>query len=64
MKVVSQRCAPPLNADRVLLCPAQAQEQNKVAQIAAAGLAALWLAAAPAMAADIPIKKKICASMP
>jgi hypothetical protein len=38
--------------------------QKKAAQLAAAGLAALWLAAAPAIAADVPIKNKICASMP
>ena len=35
----------------------------KVAQVAAAGIAALWLVAAPAFA-DIPLKNKICAAQP
>ncbi len=39
------------------------EQPNKAVQIAAAGLAALWLAAAPmAMAADV--KQAVCASNP
>ena len=44
------------------------QEQKvqapKIAQVAAAGLAALFIAASPSFAADISVKAKLCATNP
>lgn len=42
----------------------QDQKPQKIAQVAAAAAAALFLVAAPSMAVDATLKSKVCAAQP